>query len=354
VRDLCSVLGYGRQAFPALLGEAINHVVRAKFAAAYRTGRQLLRIARVERDPVLLVEARYALGVACFPIGKFLAAQRHFGSGLARYDRANHAAHIAVFGQDGGAICKIRLAAALWYTGYPEKSLSRAKEALALAEEIGHPFTIAYVKAWAAIVCCHLGDPVTTAAAASGSRALSNNHGFVYWPQVNRILLAWAASRVGDRQAGVAEMAKAIADLAATGVELMRPFWCSLLANEYVNLGRTSDALATLQAGIEAATRYGQVFPLAELYRLRGELLCVMEHVEQAEMDLLDALGVAYKQRARLPELRTATSLARLRRDQGRHAEARDLLAPVYCWFTEGFDTPDLKQAKALLDELDA
>ena len=143
VRDLCSALGYGRQAFPALEGEAINDVARARFAAAHRTGCQLLRIARLEREPVLLVEARYALGVACFPLGKFRAARRHFESGLARYDRANHAAHIAVFGQDGGAICKIRLALAEWYVGYPEKSLSTANEALALAEEIGHPFTTA-------------------------------------------------------------------------------------------------------------------------------------------------------------------------------------------------------------------
>jgi predicted ATPase len=174
------------------------------------------------------------------------------------------------------------------------------------------------------------------------------------WLAYGNIFGGWAAARRGEVAAGIGRMRAGIAAAAATGARLFEPLFLGLLAEGLALDGSAAEALAQLDAAVAAATRTGNAAALADLHRLRG---IVLQRLGAANHDgavsaFTQAIAEARRQGSRFYELRAATSLARLWRDQGRGAEARDLLAPIYGWFTEGFDTPDLKEAKALLDEL--
>ena len=353
-RELCQQIGDTPQLFPALLGLSIYYVVRAELQTARELGAQLLSLAQRAEDPVLLVEAYYSLGVTCFWLGDFAPAREYLEQGIIHYDPRRHRSHLALFGQDGGAVCLCRVALVLWYLGYPDQALARSHEARILARELSHPFSLAYVLLWTALLYNHRQEVQETQELADAVTALSTERGFPYWSTQGTVLQGWALAARGQGAEGMAQIHQGLVTLRATGTEVLRPYFLGLLANECGKMGQAREGLALLDEALALVHKTGERWPEAELHRLKGELLLSLSADNHAEAEgcLHQALTVARRQQAKTLELHAATSLGRLWQQQGKRTAAHQLLAEIYGWFTEGFDTVDLQDAKALLEEL--
>ena len=212
-----SQIGKAPQLFSTLLGLSIYFVVRAELQTARELGEQLLDMAQGEQDPVLLVEAHYALGVICFWMGEFVPARKHLERGIANYDPQRHRSHIKLFGQDEGAVCLCRAAVALWYLGYPDQALTRGSEALTLAQQLSHPASLAYVRFWLAFLYHQLREVQKTQQWTNASIALSTEQGFGYWPPQEMILQGWVLTEEGRVKEGIARLRQGLVGLQARG-----------------------------------------------------------------------------------------------------------------------------------------
>jgi TOMM system kinase/cyclase fusion protein len=353
-RELCRQIGEAPQLFSTLLGLSIHFVVRAELQTARELGEQLLSLAQRAQDPVLLVEAHYALGVTCFWLGEFVPARMHLEQGIAHYDPRRHHAHIALFGQNEGAVCLCRVALVLWYLGYPDQARTRGTEALTLAQELAHPASLAYVLSWVAFLYHQRREVQKTQEWTDASIALSTEQGFAYWPPQGMILQGWVLAEGGQVAEGIVRMHQGLVALEATGTEILRAYSLGLLANAYRHVGQVREGLVVLDEALMAVDKTGGGWPEAELHRLKGALLLSLSADNHAEAEgcLHQALAVARRQQAKSLELRAAMSLSRLWQQQDKRGEAHQLLTEIYGWFTEGFDTPDLQEAQALLAEL--
>jgi len=250
--------------------------------------------------------------------------------------------------------CKAILAQVLWCLGYPDQALQRNREAVIWAQELSHLHSLTYAMFYAIRLHLLRGEAREADKLAEAALPLSIEHKFTFWSSMIPFMQGWSLSLQGRGAEGVPQMRATLTDVLATGVKVVRPVFCSLLSQAYGKEGQLEEAWRMLSDALRAAEESGQRYHEAETYRFKGELHLreAVPDVEQAGISFQRALDVARRQQAKSWELRAATSLARLWRDQGKRAESYDLLAPVYGWFTEGFDTADLKEAKALLDEL--
>jgi predicted ATPase len=241
----------------------------------------------------------------------------------------------------------------LWFLGYPDQAIRTIEEALALSRELprayDRTFAVAFA-AWLHQICCQSQAAENHADTAI---ALSNEYGFPFWLSVGTTLRGWALSKHGKSAEGIAQILEGIASHQATGAKTAESWSYSLLAEAYERAGRVEEGLEALTRALEIMHSTGESFYEAEIYRLKGELL-LKQDASEARICLQRAIEVARKQDAKSPELRATTSLARLLAQEGKRDEALAMLAHIYNWFTEGFDTADLKDAKALLDELSA
>ncbi len=353
-RELCRDMGEAPQLFSTLLGLSIYFVVRAELQTARELGQQLLDMAQRIQDSVLLVEAHYALGVTCFWMGEFDPARKLLEQGIKQYDANRHHSHIMLFGQDEGVVCLCRAALALWYLGYPDQALTRGTEALTLAQQLSHPASLAYILYWLAFLYHQRRDLQKTQEWTDASIELSTEQGFAYWPPLGMILQGWVLTEDRQVSEGIHRIRHGLAALQATGNQIQRAYSLGLLANAYKQLGQISEGLTVLDDALTAVDKTGGRWAEAELHLIKGELLMrqAASSTQQAEICFNQAFVVARGQSAKSLELRAAMSLSRLWQRQGKRKEARQLLGGIYGWFTEGFDTADLKEAKALLDEL--
>jgi predicted ATPase len=257
-------------------------------------------------------------------------------------------------GQDLGVGCRVNAAVTLWSLGYPEQALACLHDALALAHELSHPFSLALARCFAAFVSQLRRDVPVVHEHAEAAVALSTAQGFPLWEAVGRSLCGWALAMQGQDEAGMAQVRQGIAAFQATGAAIFVPYFCTVLAEVCAHLGHTEDGLQTLAEAHTLVEQQEERWWEAEVLRLRGVLLLRQTETLQAEAEawLQHALDVARRQEAKSLELRAARSLSRLWQQQGKRQEAYDLLAEVYAWFTEGFDTADLQEAKALLEDL--
>jgi predicted ATPase len=242
---------------------------------------------------------------------------------------------------------------AWWHLGHPDRAVARSSEAVALAERLSHPQSQALALVWAAWVRQLRREPAEVRALAEAAVALCVEQGFPLWRSMGEILGGWAQGEAGETGEGLCRLGGGLEALAATGAGLWRPSFLALLAEVLARAGRVTDGLGALEQAIGASRERGELFYAAELERLRGELL--WRHgagTVTVEARFRDALTMAQHQQSRSLQLRAASSLARLWRDHDRLAEAQDLLMPVYGWFTEGFETPDLRAAKTLLEDV--
>jgi predicted ATPase len=241
----------------------------------------------------------------------------------------------------------------LFCLGFPDQALAQSEPAIAEARRLAHPVTLAVTLGCGAILLSLVGDDAALDEWVDQLVAVTTEQEIPSWRALGTIHRGWVKVKNGDVTEGIFLLRNAMAAFRAIGAELFMPHYIALLASACELAGQIEEAVTLLDDGLKMG-RTGEHWLEAELNRHKGELLLRQGCSEAAEELYRKALSIAEEQEAKLWELRAAVSLARLRRDQGRQGEARDLLAPVYGWFTEGFDTPDLKDAKALLDALSA
>ena len=353
-RELCQQVGETPQLFQALWGLWYFYLVRAEFQTARELGEQLLHWAQRVQAPALFLVAHRVLGQTLAFLGEFSTAHVHLEQEMTLYDPEQHRASAALYGQDQGVVCRSWAALTLWSLGYPDQALRCSREALTLAQELAHPFSLAYALCFAGKLCQLCRDVQAAHERATAAMALCTEQEFALYLARGTILQGWAMAEQGQGAAGLAQMRQGLVAYQVTGAAVFRPYYLAFLAEASGKLGQAGVGLALSGEALAAVHQTGERFYEAELHRIQGELLLVRsaENHGKAEASLQQALLVARHQQAKSLELRAAISLSRLWQQQGKHAEARQLLADIYGWFTEGFDTADLQEAKALLDEL--
>jgi predicted ATPase len=353
-RTLCQQLGDTPQLFSVLLGLRRMYFMRAEYQTAHAVGEQLLRLAERLDDAGLCVRAHMMLAEGLLYLGEFAPARAHAEQGIALYDPQRHRVQVVHYGNDPGVCCRLFAALALWVLGYPDQAQQRSEEALAWAQELAHPFSLAFALIHAARLHQDRREGALTYTRAEAGIALATAQGFVLFLAHGPILRGWALAEQGQAAEGLAQIRQGIAAKQAIGVESGRSYNLALLADVYGKVGQLDEGLRVLTEAQTVAQATGERFYEAELSRLTGELLRAQssENHAAAEACFQQALDVAHRQQAKSWELRAAMSLSRLWQRQGKRGAAYQLLAEVYGWFTEGFDTADLQEAKALLAQL--
>jgi predicted ATPase len=351
---LCQQVGETPELAPVLLGLWRFYLLRSQLHTAREFGETLLRLAQRAHDPVLAVLAHYALGSTWLWLGALPEARLHLEEGVVRYTPDQRRALVFRMGQDPGVVCRTLAAVTLWLLGYPEQALARLHNALALAHELSHPFSLGFARWWAAIVSQLRRDVPAAYEQAEAAVALATEQGFPQWAAMGRSLGGWALAMQGQGEEGLAQIRQGTTAWRATGAALHVPYLCTVLADVAAHLGHTADGLQALAEAYTLVEQQQERCWEAEVCRLRGVLLLRQTGTPQAEAEtwLQRALDIARHQEAKSLELRAAMSLSRLWQQQGKQAEAHALLAPIYGWFTEGFDTKDLQEAKVLLEAL--
>jgi TOMM system kinase/cyclase fusion protein len=356
-RELCQQVGEPRQLFPVLWGLWYFYTTRAELQKAEELGKQLLSLAQQVQDRTLLLEAHHALWPTLFFLGELAAARGHLEQGMALYDLQDHRSHAFLYGgHDPGSCCQSYTAWTLWALGYPDQALQASDRALTLARELAHPASLAATLSYAAVLHQFRREQEAVQQTAEALIALATEQGDAERLARGMILRGWALFAQGQGTEGMVQMRQGLAALQSTGGEVRRQLFLPLLAEAYGGIGQSEEGLNVLAEALAAVEKTGGRFYEAELYRLRGELLLARsaEHHTEAETRFRQGLNIARRQQAKSWELRAAMSLSRLWQHQGKRDEARELLGPIYSWFTEGFDTADLQEAKALLEELSA
>lgn len=353
--EICREIGEKPELFPVMIGLSRFYAVRAEFRTAHELGLQLLDLAQRVQDPTPLIGAYWSTWLPAFYWGELLEVYERTQRGLDLYDRQQHPAQVLLYGLDLGVACHEWAALSAWLLGYPDRARAHLHEGLSLAQELVHPYSAATAFVYAAWLHQLCGERTRTQEWAETAIARCAEQGFVYWLTMATIFRGWALADQSQSTCEAVEMLReGIATYRATGEEMACTYWLGLLGEVYSRQGQTEPALAAVSEALELMDRTGESFWEAELRRLQGEFLLLQsaEHHEKAESYFNQALDVACQQQAKSLELRATTSLARPWQSQDKCQDAYDLLAPIYNWFTEGFDTADLKDAKALLDEL--
>jgi predicted ATPase len=353
-RELCRQVGETPEIFPVVWGLGRFYLVRAEYQTARELAEQCLSMAQRVHDPALLLVAHHTLGGTLYHLGEFTLGRAHLEQGIALYDRHQHH-HLAFrHGMGLGVWCLSYVAWPLWQLGYPDQALRRSNEAITLAYELSHPLSLAAALDYAAMLHYSRRERHATQERAEAGMALASEKGFPQFLTVGMMMRGWALAMQGQEEEGIAQLRQGLAAIRAAGAEVARSRDLALLAEAYGKVGQTEAGLTVLAEALAVVDKTGERFWEAELHRLKGELLLQQAtgSDDEAETWLHQALDIAGHQQAKSLELRAAVSLSRLWQRQGKRTEAHELLAPIYGWFTEGFDTVDLREARALLEAL--
>jgi predicted ATPase len=354
--ELARQVGDTLQRFPALYGFWYAQMGTGQLPRAWELGEEFLGLAQQRQDPLLLVEGHRMLGNTAWWQGELAQAHAHAQEALAIYDPEQHRTHAVHYGADSGVFCSVLRALTLWMLGYPDQALQGMEETLTLAQRLAHPFTLAQTLAFSALLHQLRREPQVALAHAETQKALCTEQGFATYLAWGMMPRGWALTAQGQVTEDIAQLREGFATWQALGGERVPawPWFMALLAEAYGQAGQIDEGQRALDEALEEVQNKEEYLYEAEVYRLKGELLRqdLAAHQREAEACFQRALDVARRQQARSWELRAATSLARLWQQQGKCDKARQLLGDVYGWFTEGFDTADLQEAKALLAEL--
>jgi predicted ATPase len=353
-QELWEQLGSPSEFLAVPYGLARYHMARGEFDLTLRLAEDLLRLGRQRDDAAGLVLGHQSSGRNLMYTGRFTSSRSHLEAGLALYDPISHPSLIHWAGDDPHVVSQAFLGIVLFCLGYPDQALARSNAAIDEARRLAHPPSLAASLSLGCRLLLLVGDNAALDEQADELVSVATEQGFSMHHATGTILRAWVKVKNGDVTEGMSLLCSGAAAVRATGAEQWTPHYSALLATAHEIAGQVGDALAQLDDALQIVERTGERWLASELNREKGRMLLRQGHAEAAEERYRKALNVAEEQGAKLWELRAAASLARLWGEQGRGAEARDLLAPVYGWFTEGFDTPDLKEAKALLEALDA
>jgi class 3 adenylate cyclase/predicted ATPase len=353
-RALCQQVGETPELVPVLFGLWRSYIGRSQLHTAREIGDTLLRLAHRAHNPACAVIAHHTLGWTSFCLGELPAARQHAEAGIGRYTPDQHHARVFRMGQDPGVACRATAALTCWLLGYPEQARGRLHEALALAHALSHPFSVAWARCMAAWVLQFGRDVPAVLEQAEAAVVIATAQGFPLWAAQGTVLQGWALAMQGQGEAGMTPLHAGITAYRATGSAQHVSYYYTMLADVCAHLGYPEDGLQALAEAHTLLEQQEARWWEAETHRLRGVLLLRQPGTpqEHAETWLRRALDVARHQQAKSLELRAAMSLARLWQQHGHRAEASELLTPIYGWFTEGFDTADLQEAKALLEGL--
>ena len=353
--ELCRQIGADTpEHFWTLWALAAFYFVRGEVRAGRPLVEQCLQLAERLQDRELLGYGHFLMGNILFWFGELVPARVHLEQGIALYDPAQARSSAAQHGFDSCSASRSFLSCVLWHLGFPDQALMHSDQAISIADEVSQPFGQCHALSWAAALHQLRGEVQKARKHADVDLAIATEQVIPFFAAHALILRGWALVEQGQRDEGVAQLRKGLIAYRATGAELERPHWLGLMAEACAKTGQIEEALSAVSEALAATKHYGIRYYEAELNRLEGELRLGLNTADakRAEVCFRRAIDIARAQQARSFELRASTSLARLWRDQGKRAEARDMLGPIYNWFTEGFDAPDLKDAKALLDEL--
>jgi class 3 adenylate cyclase/predicted ATPase len=370
--ELCQQIGETPQLFPVLHGLCRFYFVQGKLQRGRELGEQLFSLAQREHNPVRLMWAHGTLGEILVYLGEFALGRAHLEQGIALYDPQRRSGL-------GGAHPKVThltfASFALWCLGYPDQALKTIHEAITLAKELPHQhrsFSLTHAMVCAAYLHHYRREGQVAQEWAEATITLASDEGFPFYSAMGTMFRGWALAEQGRAEEGIVQIRQGMAAFRATGAEVFRPYFLVLLAEAYGNRVQPEEGLNVLAETLDLVQKTGERRWEAELYRLKGELTLQKFQVSgskfqvaspqrpassaqataEAEACFLKAIEIARKQQAKSLELRAVMSLARLWQQQGKKKEAHDLLSEIYGWFTEGFDTRDLQEAKTLLEAL--
>jgi class 3 adenylate cyclase/predicted ATPase len=352
-QELCERFGETPQLFPVLWGLARMHDNRGELRVGRGLGEQLLSLAQRAQDPALLLEAHHELWANLSARGELVSAHSHMEQGIALYDPQKHRDHAFRYGgHDPGVCSRYQAAEVLWLLGYPDQALRRSQNSLTLARELSHATTMSSALFWTAWFDQVRGEKQSLQARIHEGVALATEQRFSRAQVQATFLEGWLLVEEGHVETGIAQMLKIFVTGQDSGRFHIRQ--AALLAEAYRKSGQTVEGLNVVNNAIARTQLTEFRFYDAELHRIRGELLLQQATVDEREAEFCfeNALKVARGQSAKSLELRAAMSLSRLWQKQGKIDDARKLLGAIYGWFTEGFETADLKAAKALLNKL--
>ncbi len=355
-RELCRQVGELADLFTVSWGLWSHYTQRAQLSAAKRFAEELLTLAK-EQDDEIRLQAHHAGWSTFSALGDLSSCLHHSQQGIALYRIDKHRTHAFRYGgHDPGACARAHGALALWLSGYPDRAVEQSRDAIGLAEQLAHPYTLIHSHTLAAHVHQHRREVPSVKEHAEAVTALCNEHDITpQYGATSQILRSWAQVADGRADEQVATMRASIDAFQKLGAGLRLSYYLCLLAEAYLEIDNAEQGLRALAEAHDFLERTGERTWEAEIARLKGELLLspsIGKQETEAQACFDQAIQVARRQAAKGFELRATTSLSRLWRDQGRHKEARDLLGPVYAWFTEGFGTADLRDARTLLDDL--
>lgn len=350
--QLCQQIGQASQQASALFGLWVFYLVRADYGMADHLGEQLMAAAKKSRRHGLLMEAHQVQGINLFYRGELTGARAHLTQAVEMFNPQQQGLQLAYSGTNPGVASLCHLALTLWLLGYPAQAEQRISTALSLADSLNLPYSRVFALAFAAWLHQYRQEGAAAVERAEAAFAAATEHAFELLLPFSLIFKGWGLAAQGEATAGLSLLRQGLEAYLATGAELGRLHFMALLAETQGRLGQVEAGLSLLAEAVSVANENGERFYEAELYRLTGELLRRHEPPQPAEAEswFERALAVARQQQAKALELRAATSLARLWLDQGKASESRHLLTDLIAWFSEGFDTPDLKTAQALLD----
>jgi predicted ATPase/class 3 adenylate cyclase len=353
-RLLCERLGDTGALFATLSGEFTYHFVRGDYGMMRQLTEEARRTSERTADAALRLAAHRLSGLTALQVGAFVEARSEFETILRLYDPSRHRPPPVHFVHDPKISALPYLAVILWILGYPEQARCWSVAALQYAEVLNQANLTAHVRVYGGAGLAELlRDTAAVRGHADAIISLADQHRLHYFRLSGLILRGWVIAQEGATEEGLALMRQSAAERLALGVGWYQIRYLCMLAATHLQAGTAEEGLGVIAQAANLVARNNDHMWEAELRRLEGELRSAQgASPADVESCFEQALATARGQSAKSFELRASISLARLRRDQGKHAEARALLAPVYGWFTEGFDTRDLKEAKALLDEL--
>jgi len=353
-RLLCERIGEPRQVFQVMRGLITYYVGRAELGTAHDLIRRLMELAEQSDESSWLLLAHEQIGILRYFEGKHADALEHFERAIALYKPSEHGHLAHLHGEDLGVFTRIWMAWALWIVGYPDRAKAMSYEALGLGREAAHPFSLAYAFLWTAILHVMRREPETAGQLASEAIAIAEEQGFAFVLAGGKLIAAWAQLQAPldvDAMAAAAESFKdAVAGVGTTGNMANAPMMMGYLADAYGRAGLIEQAMANVETGLALSQATRQTQWDSELHRIKGELLLEHHHdVDEAERAFQRALEIARSQQSRSLELRAALSLAKMCADRSQKNRSRELLEPIYASFSEGFESPDLVEARRLL-----
>jgi predicted ATPase len=342
--------------FPVLYGLWNLYLVRCELGLCKELAAQMFSLAQEQSDPAFLLIAHNVVQQPKFHKGEFASAFGHQEQGSALYDARKHRTLTPIYGEDPGVGCLVYGAATLWHLGYPDQALRSVEASRRLAEGLSHPFNVAQALYYGGFTHLCRREVGRVQELAGALMELCREHGFALLFAGGMILHGCTLTERGQLEEGISQIREGLARWKATGALSHRPYQLALLAEALGRQGQVQEGLTALAEALAISTATGERFWEAELFRLQGELGLIQADAalaaQTAEGCFRQSLEVARRQQSKSLELRAVMSLGRLGQRQGRPAEVRPLLAEVHGWFTEGFETRDLREAKALLEEL--